>query len=118
MNDQFDTHVVDSIIDEIINLSNKGISKREILSSLSKKYNIPKDRLDEFYNSVLNIPFDDTEILRNLNSERILNLYQLAMSNGEHKLALRCLDLLNKTNNLYATKLQIDGDTDLVFEIN
>ena len=53
--------------------------------------------------------------LRNI--ARIETIIQDSIANGERFTALKAMDLLNKTANVYNTNIKIDNDNDKNFKI-
>ena len=51
------------------------------------------------------------------NIARIEQIIQDALKNGNQNLALRAMDLLNKTTNIYSNKIEIKNDDNKSFEI-
>ena len=51
------------------------------------------------------------------NIARIEQIIQDALKNGNQSLALRAMDLLNKTTNIYSNKIEIKNDDNKSFEI-
>ena len=51
------------------------------------------------------------------NIARIEMIIQDALKNGNQNLALRAMDLLNKTTNTYSNKIEIKNDDNKSFEI-
>ena len=51
------------------------------------------------------------------NVARIETIIQDALKNGNQNLALRAMDLLNKTTNIYSNKIEIKNDDNKSFEI-
>ena len=51
------------------------------------------------------------------NIARIEMIIQDALKNGNQNLALRAMDLLNKTTNTYSNKIEIKNDDNKLFEI-
>ena len=51
------------------------------------------------------------------NITRIEQIIQDALKNGNQNLALKAMDLLNKTTNIYSNKIEIKNDDNKSFEI-
>lgn len=101
------------IADDIV----KGMSKRKIGEKYSEQWGIGKPTVYDYYREALVTLTDEDglEKMREANTERLLSLYNKAVEEGDTKTALKALDLLNRTNSVYVTKLNLGGDTEFTF---
>lgn len=101
------------IADDIV----KGMSKRKICDKYSEQWGLSKPVVYDYYREALVTLTDEEGLakLREINTERLLDLYQDACSKGDIKSQLKAIDLLNKTNSVYQTNINLGGDTEFVF---
>lgn len=101
------------IADDIV----KGMSKRKICEKYSEEWQINKTTVADYYREALVSLTDEEGIakMREANTERLLDIYKKAVDSGDSKTALKALDLLNKTNSIYSTKINIESDNEVVF---
>ena len=103
------------IADDIV----AGMSKRKIAEKYSEQWGISKNAIYDYYREALITLTDEDGLakMREANTERLLNLYNTAMEKGDTKTALKALDLLNRTNSIYSTKIKIDSENEIKFEL-
>lgn len=101
------------IADDIV----KGLSKKKIGEKYSELWGLGLGTIYSFYREALVTLTDEEglEKMRDANTERLLSIYNKAIEDGDSKTALKALDLLNKTNSIYVTKLNLGGETEFSF---
>lgn len=101
------------IADDIV----KGLSKKKIGEKYSELWGLGLSTIYSFYREALVTLTDEEglEKMRDANTERLLSIYNKAIEEGDSKTALKALDLLNKTNSIYVTKLNLGGETEFTF---
>ena len=101
------------IADEIV----KGMSKRKICQIFEEKWNVSHNLMLDLYNEALATLTDEEGLakLREVNTERLLDLYEAACKAGDIKSQLKAIDLLNRTNSIYKTTINLGEDTEFVF---
>lgn len=104
------------IADDVI----KGLSKRKIGEKYSELWNVSPNTVYEYYREALATLTDEEGLakLREANTERLLDLYHDAVQSNDRQSALKALDLLNKTNSIYQTNINIGGDTEFTFSFD
>lgn len=101
------------IADEIV----KGMSKRKICQMFEEKWQVSHNLMLDLYNEALATLTDEEGLakLREVNTERLLDLYEAACKAGDIKSQLKAIDLLNRTNSIYKTTINLGEDTEFVF---
>lgn len=101
------------IADDIVS----GMSKRKIGEKYSALWNLSRPVIYDYYREALVELTDEEGLakLRETNTERLLDLYRDACSKGDINAQLKAIDLLNKTNSVYQTNINLGGDTEFVF---
>ena len=101
------------IADDIVS----GMSKRKIGEKYSERWNISKSTVYDYYREALVELTDEEGLakLREANTERLLSLYRAASDKGDINAQLKAIDLLNKTNAIYQTNINLGGDTEFTF---
>ena len=101
------------IADDIVS----GMSKRKIGEKYSELWRISKATVYDYYREALVELTDEEGLakLRETNTERLLDLYHKACEVGDVKAQLKAIDLLNKTNSIYQTNINLGGDTEFTF---
>lgn len=101
------------IADDIVS----GMSKRKIGEKYSELWNISKHTVYDYYREALVELTDEEGLakLREANTERLLSLYRAASDKGDVNAQLKAIDLLNKTNSIYQTNINLGGDTEFTF---
>lgn len=101
------------IADDIVS----GMSKRKIGEKYSERWNISKATVYDYYREALVELTDEEGLakLREANTERLLSLYRAASDKGDVNAQLKAIDLLNKTNSIYQTNINLGGDTEFTF---
>lgn len=101
------------IADDVV----KGMSKRKIGDKYSEQWGISKAVVYDYYREALVTLTDEEGLakLREVNTERLLDLYQKAIDKGDVNAQLKAIDLLNKTNSIYQTNINFGGDTEFTF---
>lgn len=101
------------IADDIVS----GMSKRKIGEKYSERWNISKSTVYDYYREALVELTDEEGLakLREANTERLLSLYRAASDKGDVNAQLKVIDLLNKTNSIYQTNINLGGDTEFTF---
>ena len=101
------------IADDVV----KGMSKRNIIDKYTKEWNLGRATIADYYREALVTLTDEEGIakMREANTERLLDLYNKSLEAGDTKNALKALDLLNKTNSIYTTKINLGGETEFTF---
>lgn len=101
------------IADDIVS----GMSKRKIGEKYSELWNISKSTVYDYYREALVELTDEEGLakLREANTERLLSLYRAASDKGDVNAQLKAIDLLNKTNSIYQTNINLGGDTEFTF---
>ena len=96
-----------------------GLSKRKIVDKYTELWGLGKATISSYYREALVTLTDEEglEKLREANTERLLDLYNKAVAENDTKNALKALDLLNRTNSIYVTKLNLGQDTQFVFNL-
>lgn len=95
----------------------KGYCKRKIIDDLKKEWGISYHLADGLYREALVTLTDEEglEKLREVNTARLLDLYNKAVESGDLKSQLKAIDLLNRTNSIYRTTINLGEDTEFVF---
>lgn len=101
------------IADDIVS----GLSKRKIGEKYAELWNLSKATVYDYYREALVELTDEEGLakLRETNTERLLDLYRDACSKGDINAQLKAIDLLNKTNSVYQTNINLGQDTEFVF---
>ena len=101
------------IADDIV----KGLSKKKIAEKYSELWDLSFHTVYSLYREALVTLTDEEglEKMRDANTERLLSLYNKAIEEGDSKTALKALDLLNKTNSIYVTKVNLGTETEFKF---
>lgn len=101
------------IADDIVS----GMSKRKIGEKYSEQWGIKKATVYDYYREALVELTDEEGLakLRETNTERLLDLYRAACDKGDINAQLKAIDLLNKTNSIYQTNINLGGDTEFTF---
>ena len=94
-----------------------GMSKRKIVEKYTEAWNISKKHIYDYYNEALATLTDEEGLakLREVNTERLLSVYNEATKQGDIKSQLKAIDLINRTNSIYKTTIDVGGDTEFVF---
>ena len=94
-----------------------GMSKRKIGEKYSEQWGISKSTVYDYYREALVELTDEEGLakLRETNTERLLDLYRAACAKGDIAAQLKAIDLLNKTNSIYQTNINLGGDTEFTF---
>lgn len=95
-----------------------GMSKRKIVDKYVEQWGCSPKHIREFYNEALATLTDEEGLakLREVNTERLLDLYEQACKAGDIKSQLKAIDLINRTNSIYRTNISIGDDTEFVFK--
>lgn len=101
------------IADEIV----KGMSKRKVCQKFEQEWQISHNLMCDLYNEALATLTDEEGLskLREVNTERLLELYNKAIESGDVKSQLKAIDLINRTNSIYKTNIDLGQDTEFVF---
>ena len=101
------------IADDIV----KGMSKRKIGEKYTELWGLSKSTIYDYYREALVELTDEEGLakLRETNTERLLDLYREACEKGNVIAQLKAIDLLNKTNSIYQTNINLGGDTEFTF---
>lgn len=94
-----------------------GMSKRKIVEKYTEAWNMSKKHIYDYYNEALSTLTDEEGLakLREVNTERLLDLYDAACKQGDVKSQLKAIDLINRTNNIYRTNISIGQEPEFVF---
>ena len=94
-----------------------GMSKRKIGEKYSEQWGISKSTVYDYYREALVELTDEEGLakLRETNTERLFDLYRAACAKGDIAAQLKAIDLLNKTNSIYQTNINLGGDTEFTF---
>lgn len=95
----------------------QGKSKRKVCQEFEEKWDISHNLMCDLYNEALATLTDEEGLakLREVNTERLLDLYETACKTGDVKSQLKAIDLINRTNSIYKTNIDLGQDTEFVF---
>lgn len=83
-----------------------GVTYRQIVSKYMNEWGVSYNYMHSIITESLNL-FKSEELyknIRDINNERLTNIYQTAMQNGELDTAIKAIDKLNKSNGVYDTE--------------
>lgn len=102
-----------AIATDIVN----GMTKRNIIHKYKELWNISEAHVRECYNEALVTMTDEEGLarLREVNTERLLDLYKAACDKGDIASQLKAIDLINRTNSIYRTNINLGDSTEFVF---
>jgi len=94
-----------------------GMSKRKVCEKFEEEWQISHNLMCDLYNEALATLTDEEGLakLREVNTARLLDLYECACKSGDIKAQLKAIDLINRTNSIYKTTIDLGKDTEFVF---
>lgn len=97
----------------------EGLSNRQILDNLKSKYNIKDSQAYSLlHQSIIDLQEAsgdlDLEAIKAEYIERIENIFQKSLNSGDFKTALRAQDMLNKIQQLYVEKQELNVVNDII----
>ena len=110
-------------MDRAVYYTSLGMCWTEVRDRISKEFGYTEgssyvDQLvTEARRKVTEIQEEDAKGVATRNVARIEMIIQDALKNGNQNLALKAMDLLNKTTNTYSNKIEIKNDENKSFEI-
>ena len=110
-------------MDRAVYYTSLGMCWTEVRDRISKEFGYTEgssyiDRIvTEARRKVTEIQEEYAKGVATRNVARIEMIIQDALKNGNQNLALRAMDLLNKTTNTYSNKIEIKNDDNKSFEI-
>lgn len=97
-----------------------GFSVQYIVRKHTIEWGVSEDEVKKLINEVMNGAWDEEskETLRNINLQRLDDLYHEQLKQGDIKSALKVVDLMNKTANLYRQDVKVDTTADIEVKFN
>lgn len=103
----------------IIRLIQRGVSTYKIVQELRDRWNAPQVRAKEYVADALDFLStfrENPRIMKNKIEEMLEKIITEAEANGRHKEALQALDMLNKMDGNYVTKVEAEIKTEIEFD--
>lgn len=96
----------------------KGMKFSDIVDKYSQEWNVGYRTMQQYVALAMKDLYNDetTEVLRQINLERLDTIVAEQMSKEDYKNAVKTIDIQNKTANVYKEKVEID-DTNITFEL-
>lgn len=99
----------------------KGFSDKSIRKALEQRFDLYSvSSQNRWIKSALEDLYKDNprkDYIRDINEDRLNQIYITAITDGKLGDAIKCIDLSNKLNGLYVEKKEINLDIDKVIEI-
>lgn len=106
--------------DYICSLFTKGMTKAKVRGYLREIFEIANSTAFEWVDDAIRYLTEDKEEVReyylNVARERLTDIYDKAMENGEKKVAIQAQTELNKINGLHVDNINLKTDTVLKFK--
>ena len=107
----------DVAIQAITNDIIAGLSKGKIIEKYMKLWGGSNRHIQQYIDEAINqiATLDNKEQIRAINAARLLQVYSECYEKGDKKTALKAIDIMNKTLNLYSpdqTNIQINNGAD------
>ena len=106
--------------DYILSLFTKGMTKNKIRGYLREVFGIASSTAYEWTDDAIRYLTEDKEEVReyylNIARERLTDIYNKALENGEKKVAIQAQTELNKINGLHVDNINLKTDTILKFK--
>ena len=98
----------------VASLISEGMSQAEIQTKLQSEWGVSYSFVQGIIQEALNT-FKDNEIykhIKEINNERLNQIYKESKQSGDTKNALKAIDLLNKSNGVYGDGAKVEVNTD------
>ena len=91
-----------------------GMSVHKVKTMLKKEYGCSENEvlniIGEVKKNIKSISEDDTDIVLDVNIEKLLNMYEIALKANNLKVAKDCIDLINKMQGAYTQKVDLNAN--------